>query len=479
MAPATAPRSLVWAVAGPAPIDPDDLALRLGNAAPVGMWGLASASEFAIAGAEVAVAACEALLVVVPAEMGLDAGTARVWHAAAAAGVPRAVVVSGLLEAGDADDATDGSDAGSGLLWPTSPLVPAVPDFDELAVIAARMLGEECVPLELAVFGDDRTEGPVGRLSLLDASIATVDGVQASERAHRRVAGNARLRVLSELAHAVSDDELALELLARVEAADVDDEDADEVVWAALPGPGGASRSVEASQSRLKRAVQQAVAEGLLAPVLPAVDGLTVPEWLIDAFDQGRRLADLPSIMRRDAHDQPAGDAATWMVLQSAPDGWARIRPVANPADVDALPASVVLTRPGTRRTHDSGVLGRPAHAGDHVLEDSDRDGNVAASSWDGSLVDGAQVRPGTASEWGLDTEADVEEYDTGDGDWRFDRHERAFSDQPRWAPYRSWPQAILERRPPEPDGTRWIRLMLQPETGDALADGEIWLLPE
>ena len=197
MAPATAPRSLVWAVAGPAPIDPDDLALRLGNAAPVGMWGLASASEFAIAGAEVAVAAARRCWWWCRPRWGWTRGRlgwarrGRGRSSARGGGV-------GLLEAGDADDATDGSDAGSGLLWPTSPLVPAVPDFDELAVIAARMLGEE----RAAGVGGVRRRpngGPGGPpVPCSTPQLPPSMGCRRPERAHRRVAGNARLRVLSE-----------------------------------------------------------------------------------------------------------------------------------------------------------------------------------------------------------------------------------------------------------------------------------------
>ncbi|TXH42449.1 MAG: hypothetical protein E6Q90_09390 [Actinobacteria bacterium] len=79
--------------------------------------------------ATLAALACDALLAVLPCPVGLDPATAVVWEAAAEAGLPRAVLVTGLAAEG-------------------------APDFEDLAAIAERALGSECLPARLPVWDD-------------------------------------------------------------------------------------------------------------------------------------------------------------------------------------------------------------------------------------------------------------------------------------------------------------------------------------
>ncbi len=120
--------------------------------------------------ATVAALACDALVAVLPCSVGLDPATAAVWEAAAEAGLPRAVVITGL-----ADDA---------------------PDFEDLAAIAERALGPDCVPARLPVWDD--ADQPAASLSLADLTIATPDPIPADPE-HAAAAAGARDALVAAL----------------------------------------------------------------------------------------------------------------------------------------------------------------------------------------------------------------------------------------------------------------------------------------
>lgn len=302
------------AVIGPDRIDQGDWSRGAGANLVVILDGLAGADVPGRGGVVSAVLACDALVVVLPATVGMDPLTAGVWHAAAQAGLPRAVLVTELAE--------------------------ATADFEDLAAIAERVLGDDCVPVALPVFDDDGEV--VGALNLADGVLQGPDGAEGVGRDHLRFAAGPRLRLLSQLATVVADDEVAERAIEVVAAADRDDPDSDLVVW------GGSSTD---SLWSLAGPLAAAVADGAVAPVVPNTpDSATVGQvlaWLYAAALSG------PALVRRDEADEPC-DGPAAVVL--AVDGQ---RAVVRPCYGDTVVTEglLTLTRTGAATADPAGRL--------------------------------------------------------------------------------------------------------------------------
>lgn len=98
--------------------------------------------------------AADAALFVVPAVGGLDARTAALWQDCAAAGLPRAVVVTQLDRPGA--------------------------DFDESVALAQRLLGEGVHPLHVPMHGDD--DDVAGLIDLLRLRVSDWSGGDPVDR---------------------------------------------------------------------------------------------------------------------------------------------------------------------------------------------------------------------------------------------------------------------------------------------------------
>lgn len=145
--------------------------------------------------ATLAALACDALLAVLPCPVGLDPATAVVWEAAAEAGLPRAVLVTGLAAEG-------------------------APDFEDLAAIAERALGSECLPARLPVWDDGNV--PAASLNLADLTIAAPHPVPADPE-HAAVAAPSRDALVAALS-VLADDAFAASVSVGLTPGGVDSE---------------------------------------------------------------------------------------------------------------------------------------------------------------------------------------------------------------------------------------------------------------
>lgn len=314
---------MVVAVIGPGRIDQGDWSAAADSAVVVILDGLSVAGVPERGGVVPAVLACDALAVVLPATVGLDPLTAGVWQVAAAAGLPRAVVIT------DLDSATA--------------------DFEDLAAIAERVLGAECLPVALPVFDDD---GSVcGALDLVAGVMADRDGSVPVERAHLRFSAGPRLRLVSALAAVVADEAVAGRALAVVAAADPDDPEGDAVVW------GDPVWS-------LAEPLAEAVAEGTMAPVLPETPvpagplatSATVQRRILGWFAQSALDATWPvqrALVRRDVHGEPCDGPAA--VVLAAQGERAVVRPLHGERIVTE--GLLTLTRTGSATADPTGPL--------------------------------------------------------------------------------------------------------------------------
>lgn len=202
---------------------------------PVMLDSLADADQFLRTGAVTAALACDAVVAVIPATVGCDPLTAAVWQSAADAGAPRAVLITQL---GDGHA-----------------------DFADLAAIARRVLGDECVVTDLPVFDDDGSV--VAGMSVVDGRLHGSFGERESDREHRRLTSDARYDLLAALASTCDDDAAAAALIARLDGADPDDPDADVGLWQADDG----------GVWRVDGLLHAAWASGQVAPVVPDIPG--------------------------------------------------------------------------------------------------------------------------------------------------------------------------------------------------------------
>ncbi|MCB0916539.1 MAG: hypothetical protein H6525_06190 [Actinobacteria bacterium] len=264
---------------------------------PVPFDDLASAGPHRIVGAATAALAADVLLVVVGADLGIDPTTAKIWQIAADAGVPRAVAVTAL---------------GDGRA-----------DIEDIAAIAGRMFGDECVLWRLPVFDDD---GELAGSLDLARGVLRVDGKDIpSSRAHRRVSVGARLRLLEALSGVIDDPDTAQRALSIAADASDDDPDSDLPIWGE-PDVWDVSRhGVDAFRS------------GELAPVLPATEDWDDVAQLLQPWSAAGGPT-VPRFVRRNAEGE-ATDGPAAVVLAAEGD-WALVRTVYGPA----LPAEGLLT---------------------------------------------------------------------------------------------------------------------------------------
>lgn len=304
------PTGPVVALLGPAITEstlPDKL--RQSGALPVPLPSPRSPEEGAAA--LVAALGCDLVVAELPAPVGLDAHTPRIWELLGLAGLPRVVVVSGLGA--------------------------ATADFDDIAAIAQRLLGEDCVPVRLPVFDDDG-DAPVASLDLTRGVLDTRQGQIATESAHLRVAAGDLSALLSVMAATVPDDTAAEEYVALLEEYSDEPQPAD--MTATTPILLGMPSRADAAvvPARLAPDVAGTVAEGLLAPIVAdTADGA----WVNDVRawgDVGGTPAD--RLVRRDADGEPT-DGWAGVVLAVVGET-ALIRPIyGDPADGYALITAV------------------------------------------------------------------------------------------------------------------------------------------
>ena len=200
------------AVIGPTGAPKPFLASLAAGGLAIGMPALADADDDTILGVTVATLACDAVVAVLPATVGLDAGTAAVWQRAADRGLPRAVVVTelGLHTAG----------------------------FEDLAAIASRGLAEDCIPIRLPVFDDglwggaddeapatasvdDIVDPLTASLSLATGVLRTRGEESPAEAGHMHVCEDMRTNMVAAAARCCDDPEWSSRLLAALEAVGV------------------------------------------------------------------------------------------------------------------------------------------------------------------------------------------------------------------------------------------------------------------
>ena len=179
----------IVAVLSPAELEPD-LLDRLSTAGlrPIPLADLRGCSEQDRLLVEIAGLACDAALLVLPAAVGLDGGSASAWLRLAEAQLPRAVLVTGLG--------------------------PETADLEEFAAIATRALEEEVIVPSLPVLGDD--EHPVASMDLLTLEISTPTGTHTGDADHLAATAAARRSVTDAILVATEDEELAESALAGV-----------------------------------------------------------------------------------------------------------------------------------------------------------------------------------------------------------------------------------------------------------------------
>lgn len=219
----------------------------------------------AVAAQVAALRVADAALFVLAADGGTDAATAQAWAACETAGLPRAVVVTGL----DRPRA----------------------DFDEAVALCQRLFDDEVLPLHLPMHDDDG--GVAGLIDLLDQSVVDLSSgtrvVRAADPEHVKLIATLRGELV-ELVLGSSDDG---DLLDRY-----------------LDGE-------EPPADRLAAELRAAVGQGLLCPALAVVPatGVGLPELLdlLTAAFPGPDGRPLPAV----AH----ADGSPGAPLETSPDG--------------------------------------------------------------------------------------------------------------------------------------------------------------
>lgn len=239
--------------------------------------------------------ACDIAVIDLSAEVGIDALTPTIWRWLEAAGMPRVVAVTGL-----------------GL---------ATPDFDDLAAIAQRVLGEECLPVYLPVLDDG--EVPVASLDLTRSVLTTTTDQRTAEVGHLSVTQGDLSALLSVLSATVDDETAAAQYLRELNSLG-------EVVGPSLiPTP-------ETDRAGDLAAV---VAEGLVAPVVAHTPDAAwvrdLPTWISPALPSER-------LVRRDEEAAPTQGWAA--VVLTADDGLALTRSVFD----SPMPGPAMITAVGT-----------------------------------------------------------------------------------------------------------------------------------
>ena len=208
-------------------------------------------------GVQIAVLACDALVLVMPAPVGLDPGSAQVWRTAAEHGMPRAVIASDLS--------------------------PETADLEDLAAIVARALEEEPLVPRLPVLTDD--ESVAASMDLVALAIDTPSGPGVVEAEHLAVARQARENLVSLVAVTSSDDVFVEQAMA----------------------------GMQPTTERLAAGLAESVAAGHAVPVLP----LSPDESAL--ADLARWWRGLPFVADRlvpvDAHGDPVPTGATLLAV--------------------------------------------------------------------------------------------------------------------------------------------------------------------
>ena len=339
------------------------------------MPALAHADEDTIAGVTVAALACDAVVAVLPATIGLDAGTAAVWQAVADRGMPRAVVITelGLHTAG----------------------------FEDLVAIAVRGLADDCVPIRLPAFDDalgtvdDEDDQAVGdpsvmtaSLSLLTGALNSVHGESPAEAGHMHVCEDVRTALVSAAAGHCDDPALTSRLLAALAAEaeagalrfgagvrvlEIGDEE----------GYGGDSQPV--SVWDVTPALVAAASAGFFVPVtVDLPDGTAAA----DLWRLWGELSAHGQLVRRDVHDEPASGGAAVVLRTQGSTALVRVLFSAatdNHGWVADTSRPVMITRPGP--TADAGLAADRAWPGlltlrERVAAGSSPDSDVGDCWW-------------------------------------------------------------------------------------------------
>lgn len=268
-----------------------------------------------------AVLACDLMVLELSTAVGLEPGVVAVWQAAQEAGMPRAVLVTGL----------------SGSLSRT---LLAPPDFDDMVLLAHRLLGEDPVVVAMPVADDDQAAVTVLDLSTGRLGVGTASVM--AERAHRRLTTRARLDLIHALVVHGHDDERALSLLAAVDVAE-DDVDADIPVWQGCSqamstssdaGSSGTTDTRDAlgSQSSLELDVEREVVDlnsvvteharagdfGLMVPL--TADGASVA-LLVSLVAGVTASQSWDRLVAVDAHGQRSDGTCFFVVLRVTDEG--------------------------------------------------------------------------------------------------------------------------------------------------------------
>lgn len=334
---------------------PAELTTALAAAGGVGVAlpAAAGADADALLRTTIAALACDALVVVLPAAVGLDPGSAAVWQAVAEAGLPRVALVVGIG--------------------------PETADFEDLTAIAARVLGAECVPARLPVLDDE--EEVTGSLGLVSLVIATAAGEHPAEPEHIALTAELRDALVTEVAVNSADDGFAAGVLAGVtpsperlgaELAAAVSAGVCAPALAASPDAGWCADLVgwlRPGDAAAEVSTPTGAREGTAAAE-GAADPISTAEVAGDPFAGVGTPADPhPRLVLRDAEGQPATGAAgvvlatspEWLVARAVigalPVGSASINGACVGADGTAAPARAWPTMLGEPQPEPGGLL--------------------------------------------------------------------------------------------------------------------------